>query len=181
MAAGKKGAPPGGAPAAAAAAPWACEECGEADNDASSSACAACDAPRPAPAVSVSPADDDDPLSGLLVGLVLSSAPVAGKDKLHALCVDVGRDAPLSVVTNAANAAEGARVVVAPVGASLRSGGDVVVVKKQAVGGVVSEGVLCDAPALGWTGGGAGAAALVPASFAIGSRPPASRPRMDGK
>ncbi len=60
------------------------------------------------------------------------------------------------------------------------SGGEVVV-KKASVGGVVSEGMLCDAPMLGWTGGGAGTAALVPDSFALGATPPDKRPRMDGK
>jgi len=41
--------------------------------------------------------------------------------------------------------------------------------------------MLADAPMLGWTGGGAGAAALVPAAYAPGDRPPEKRPRMDGK
>ena len=52
---------------------------------------------------------------------------------------------------------------------------------KKTVGGRPSEGVLCDAPMLGWTGGGAGAAALVPEACAPGDRPPEKRPRMDGK
>ena len=50
----------------------------------------------------------------------------------------------------------------------------------KSVGGVVSQGMLCDAPMLGWVGGGAGSAALVPDSFAPGARPPEKRPRMDG-
>lgn len=41
--------------------------------------------------------------------------------------------------------------------------------------------MLADAPMLGWTGGGAGAAALVPEAYAPGDRPPEKRPRMDGK
>ena len=53
-------------------------------------------------------------------------------------------------------------------------------VAKRSMGGRVSEGMLCDAPMLGWQGGGAGAAALVPPAFAPGDRPPERRPRMDG-
>jgi hypothetical protein len=37
--------------------------------------------------------------------------------------------------------------------------------KPLTVGGVTSEGMLCDAPMLGWVGGGAGAAALLPDSY----------------
>ena len=72
---------------------------------------------------------------------------------------------------------EGARVVVATVGAVV--GEDKL--KQRSVGGVISQGMLCDAPMLGWVGGGAGAAALVPESFSPGDRPPERRPCMDGK
>ena len=58
--------------------------------------------------------------------------------------------------------------------------GEEVEVKKANVGGVPSEGMLCDAPMLGWVGGGAGAAALLPETFAIGSAPPDKKPRGDG-
>lgn len=33
----------------------------------------------------------------------------------------------------------------------------------------------------GWSGGGAGAAALLPGDFPLGTPPPSSRPRLDGK
>ena len=56
----------------------------------------------------------------------------------------------------------GVRVVVATVGAKLKNEESV---KKATVGGVTSEGMLCDAPMLGWVGGGAGAAALLPESY----------------
>ncbi len=59
--------------------------------------------------------------------------------------------------------------------------GEEVAVKKATVGGAPSEGMLCDAPMLGWVGGGAGNAALVPDTFALGAPPPDKRPRMDGK
>ena len=53
-------------------------------------------------------------------------------------------------------------------------------VKKAMVGGVTSEGMCCDGPMLGWVGGGAGAAALLPENFNPGDAPPTSRPRLDG-
>lgn len=170
---GKK--PTASAPKAAAAAAdvWECTECGEAEND-GGDACASCEAPRPCTA----PAEQDA-FDGFCVGLVQSCEPL--KDKLRLLKIDVGTSEPVSVVTNASNAVAGSRVVVACVGAVVRSPTGDVTVKKAVVGGAASEGMLCDAPMLGWTGGGAGAAALVPESFAVGSRPPVQRPRMDGK
>jgi tRNA-binding EMAP/Myf-like protein len=103
--------------------------------------------------------------------------------KLRSLKLDTGAGeaAAITVVTNAANVNVGARVCVAQVGAKVRTESGELQVKRANVGGVLSEGMLLDAPALGWTGGGAGAAALVPDSFALGSRPPEKRPRLDGK
>ena len=115
-------------------------------------------------------------MTGFVVGLVASCEHVTGKDKLSKLSVDVGAVDPLQIVTNAPNVAESSRVVVATIGTTLPDGTEV---KKASVGGVPSEGMLCDAPMLGWMGGGAGAAALVPDSFAVGDQPPAMRPRMD--
>lgn len=118
-----------------------------------------------------------DDLAGYLAGLVLECEDVRGKDKLKELKVDVGGDEPLTIVTNAANVEVGKRVVVATIGSELKDGAKV---KKATVGGVTSEGMLCDGPMLGWTGGGAGAAALLPESFKPGEAPPKSRPRLDG-
>ena len=115
-------------------------------------------------------------IMGFVVGLVSVVESVSGKDKLTKLSVDVGAAEQLTIVTNASNVSEGSRVVVAMIGTELSDG---TMVKKASVGGVVSEGMLCDAPMLSWVGGGAGAAAIVPDSFAPGDAPPASRPRMD--
>lgn len=122
-------------------------------------------------------ADMADDLAGYLAGLVLECEDVRGKDKLKELKVDVGGDEPLTIVTNATNVEVGKRVVVATIGSELKDGAKV---KKAMVGGVTSEGMLCDGPMLGWTGGGAGAAALLPESFKPGEAPPKSRPRLDG-
>ena len=156
---------------------WTCAEC-ENENEAARAECEACDAARPA----ASGADAGATLatsgggarSGYIVGLILECELVPGKDKLKQLRVDVGAAAPLQVVTSAANVAAGLRVVVATVGATVNDE----VVKRASVGGVASEGMLCDNGMLGWSGGGAGNAALLPDSCAVGSAPPDARPRL---
>ncbi len=95
--------------------------------------------------------------------------------------MDIGKEEPIQVVTNAGNMVVGSRVVVATVGATFRGeSGDDEVVKKCAVGGVMSSGMLCNAPMLGWKGGDQKQAALLPASYEAGSTTfPEARPRMD--
>lgn len=116
----------------------------------------------------------------VVVGKVLSVSPTPKKnDKLNCVSLDVGQEEPISVVTNAPNIAPrtvGKHVVVALVGAEV----DGLVVARRSVGGIMSEGMLMDSQALGWSGGANGIAALVPESFPPGSDPPTSRPRMDG-
>ena len=108
-------------------------------------------------------------------GVITEADAVAGKNKLTKVQIDIGAEDPIQVVTNAPNAKEGNRIVVATVGAIVGE----TVVKKTSVGGVASFGMLCDCPMLDWKGGAAGVAAVVPDSFALGSAPPQSRPRMD--
>ena len=117
---------------------------------------------------------DGTTIMTFVVGLVLEAEPVPGKDKLLKLSVDVAAGEPLAIVTNAPNVQQGSRVVVAMIGTELPDG---TTVKKANVGGVNSEGMLCDSPMLSWVGGGAGTAAIVPESFAPGDAPPAERPR----
>ena len=156
---------------------WVCAEC-ENENDAARAECEACDAARPAAAAAAGAGASAGGAAraGFVVGLITECAGVPGKDKLKQLRVDVGAAAggALQVVTSAANVAVGLRVVVATVGATV--GDDVV--KRTTVGGVVSEGMLCDNGMLGWSGGGAGNAALLPESCAVGSAPPEARPRL---
>ena len=133
-------------------------------------ACESCDEPRPAPPAAK---------AGLVVVAAILSVEAIGGGKLKTVSLDVGGGAaPVTVVTNAPNVSEGVRVVVALPGATVRIDGDDVLVKVATVGGVKSHGMLCDAPMLGWAGGGAGTAALVPDSFAPGAAPPPSRPRL---
>jgi tRNA-binding EMAP/Myf-like protein len=151
---------------------WVCPDC-ECENEAADQVCCACEAARPE---EKSSEPSDDPYANLVVGKVLACEDAAN-GKLKKLSVDIGAAEPLEVVTNATNVKEGVRVVVACVGAVV--GG--VTIKRTQVQGIPSNGMLCDSVALGWTGGGAGTAATLPESFAVGSKPPPSRPRGDGK
>ena len=68
----------------------------------------------------------------------------------------------------------------APVGSTVvDETGEDLLIQKTSVGGVMSEGMLCDARMLGWVGGAEGIAAQIPDSFPLGSAPPASKPRTD--
>lgn len=87
----------------------------------------------------------------------------------------------VSVVTSAPNVREFSRVVVAMPGSSvLADNGEMMEVKKATVGGVISEGMLCDSIMLGWTGGAKGVAVNLPDSIEVGSVPPSSKPRPNG-
>merc|ERR1711957_1092047 len=114
---------------------------------------------------------------GFVVAIVLKAEAIPNKDKLKQLEVDVGDGEPLKIVTNASNVKEGSRVVIAKVGAIVEGEP----LKKANVGGCPSEGMICNGPMLGWVGGDASNAALLPDSFLVGGPPPDSRPRTDGK
>ena len=87
----------------------------------------------------------------------------------------------VTVVTSAPNVREKSRVVVATNGTSvLGDDGEPLEIKKAVVGGVTSEGMLCDSKMLGWIGGAKGIAVNLPDSFAVGSPPPSSKPRPNG-
>jgi len=105
---------------------------------------------------------------------------IVGKSNLKRVEVDIGAAEPLVVVTNAPNVRLDTHTAVATVGTEVESGGEVVVIKKQAVGGVMSEGMLADSTMLGWAGGAAGICVQLPLSFAVGSEAPRSKPRLDG-
>ena len=72
-------------------------------------------------------------------------------------------------------------LVVATNGTSvLGDDGEPLEIKKAVVGGVTSEGMLCDSKMLRWIGGAKGIAVNLPDSFAVGSPPPSSKPRPNG-
>jgi tRNA-binding EMAP/Myf-like protein len=69
------------------------------------------------------------------------------------------------------------RVAVAPVGSTyIDETGEQATVQKALVGGVMSEGMLCDSKMLGWIGGAAGIAAQMPEALELGSAPPPQKP-----
>ena len=149
---------------------WTCPEC-ENDCNADEKLCPCCDAERPGGDENDNE-NDDSPYKNIVVGKILECEDVSG-GKAKKLSIDVGLDAPLTIATTATNVAVGKHVVVAKVGAVIKDE----TIKVATVYGVGSQGMLCDNSALNWVGGGSGAA-MVPESFAPGSTPPDSRPRM---
>jgi phenylalanyl-tRNA synthetase beta chain len=86
------------------------------------------------------------PFSGVVVGRVLAIARHPGADRLTVCQVDVGGGKPLSIVCGAPNVAAGVTAPCARFGAELPGG---LVIKKAAMRGVESEGMLCSAKELG--------------------------------
>ena len=116
-----------------------------------------------------------------LVGVVLTCEAIANKANLKKTTVDIGsgRD-PLVIVTNAPNIREGTRTVVAMIGSEIEVNGETITISKTVVGGVSSEGMICDSVMLGWSGGAAGICVQIPASFELGAAAPSQKPRQDG-
>lgn len=151
--------------------PWQCASCEYEDNDDTAPACESCEEARPAPATSA-------PL--IVVARVLAVDAVPAKDRLRKVTLDAGGAERVVVVTNS-TVYTNTLVCVALPGATVQVGGEEVLVKAAAVGGVASGGMLCDSVMLGWKGGAAGLAATVPeaAGVAPGQAAPAARPRGD--
>lgn len=105
-------------------------------------------------------------------GIIDACEPVDGQAKVLRLTVDVGAEAMLTIATKW-DVATGMRVVIAVLGSFVND----VEVKETTLGGVSSQGLLCDGVMLGWSGASAGAAALLPSSFKPGDSVPDERPR----
>jgi tRNA-binding EMAP/Myf-like protein len=114
----------------------------------------------------------------LVVGLVLTCEPIPQKANLKVTTIDVGTET-LTVVTNAPNIREGTRTIVALIGTEVEINGSPLVIEKTSVGGVMSEGMVCDSQLCGWKGGASGIAVQIPDSYELGSECPASKPRGD--
>ncbi|MDR1122130.1 MAG: phenylalanine--tRNA ligase subunit beta [Dysgonamonadaceae bacterium] len=82
-------------------------------------------------------------LKGLVVGKVLTCEAHPDSDHLHITTVDVGGEAPLSIVCGAPNVAAGQKVIVALIGSVLYSGDESFTIKKSKIRGLVSEGMIC--------------------------------------
>jgi phenylalanyl-tRNA synthetase beta chain len=86
------------------------------------------------------------PFSKVVVGNVLEVRPHPNADRLSLCRVDAGQGAPFDVVCGAPNVRAGMKAPVALVGAELPGG---LAIKKAAVRGVESSGMLCSARELG--------------------------------
>src|SRR5437867_11159052 len=84
--------------------------------------------------------------TGVVVGRVLAVARHPGADRLTVCQVDVGGGSPLAIVCGAPNVAPGVTAPCALVGAKLPGGLEI---KKAAISGVASDGMLCSAKELG--------------------------------
>lgn len=129
------------------------------------------------------------------VGLVLSledcgKCKSGGGKQLRACKIRIGgtdgdykeETGVVTVVTSAPNVRENSRVVVALSGTTvLGEDGEMMPVTKATVGGVVSEGMLCDSKMLGWVGGAKGIAVNLPDSYDVGCPPPTNKPRVNDK
>jgi len=94
--------------------------------------------------------DSSEPVAekftGVVVGEVLSVEPHQDAKKLNICSVDIGEEKPLNIVCGAVNVEKGIKVPVAKVGALLPGE---LSIKKTALRGVESEGMLCSAKEIG--------------------------------
>jgi phenylalanyl-tRNA synthetase beta chain len=89
-------------------------------------------------------------LDGVVVGKVLHVEHHPDADRLKLTKVDVGQGVILDIVCGAPNVAEGQKVAVATVGATLYpSDGEPLTIKKSKIRGALSEGMLCAEDELG--------------------------------
>ena len=161
-----------------------CNECSSndiepADGDDCPPFCRECGSEDISEAASADQTDEALPkYHNMFVGRVIAADAVAGKN-LTRCVVDVGDGREVTICTNAKHIESGITVVVALVGAVIGDlDNDGFKVAKTSVGGVMSEGVLCDCPMLGWSGGAAGAAVKLSADdYKPGDTPPSERPR----
>ena len=82
-------------------------------------------------------------LKGIVIGKVLTCVPHPDSDHLHVTTVDIGGDAPETIVCGAPNVAAGQTVVVATVGTVLKMGDKELKIKKSKIRGVESCGMIC--------------------------------------
>lgn len=83
---------------------------------------------------------EGEEISNVVVGKILEVVPHADSDHLVVCQIDVGKDAPIQIVTGASNVFAGALVPVALDGSTLPNG---VKIKKGKLRGVESNGMLC--------------------------------------
>jgi phenylalanyl-tRNA synthetase beta chain len=109
-------------------------------------------------------------LQGVVVGEVLSCEKHPDADRLKLTKVNIGTDEPLSIVCGAPNVAEGQKVLVAMVGATLYPlQGEPMLMKKSKIRGSTSEGMICAEDELG-IGNSHDGILVLPDSVAVGTK-----------
>lgn len=104
-------------------------------------------------------------LAGVVVGEVLTCEKHPDADRLHICSVDIGADAPSTIVCGAPNVAAGQKVLVATVGSTLHPmGGEPFTIKKAKIRGQESQGMICAADELGLGSDHAGILVLDPSA-----------------
>lgn len=89
-------------------------------------------------------------LKGVVIGQVMTRDQHPNADRLSLTTVDVGADAPLSIVCGAPNVAAGQKVLVATVGTELYDkAGKAFIIKEAKVRGELSQGMICAEDELG--------------------------------
>ena len=105
-----------------------------------------------------------------VVAHVIDVEVIKGKDNLKKCTVDIGEDDSITVVTSCPNVRKDTHTVLATVGSTISDeNGDEFELKRTTVGGVLSEGMLCDGKMLGWGSGSIGNCVQVPTSLKPGS------------
>lgn len=129
------------------------------------------------------------------IARVLKVEPISKQKDLKKILADIRGDGDeslaIQIVTNAKYIDESWLVVVAlenavvPAGAIVGEDSDATLIKPTSVGGVKSNGMVCDSPMLAWSGGAKGAVQQLPErdengtiQFVVGDKPPTSRPRV---
>ena len=96
-------------------------------------------------------------LEGLVIGHVLTCVQHPNADRLRVTTVNVGAEEAIQIVCGAPNVAEGQKVVVAPVGATVYPNeGEPFQINKSKIRGEVSEGMICAEDEIGLGGSHAG-------------------------
>jgi tRNA-binding EMAP/Myf-like protein len=117
---------------------------------------------------------------GVIVSLQECSKSKNNSKSLRACQIDIGEDAHVTIVTSATNVREGSRVAVALAGSTVVLEGEEITVSRTSIGGTMSDGMICDSKLLGWTGGAAGVAQVIPDECPLGLPPPKQKPRPQG-
>jgi tRNA-binding EMAP/Myf-like protein len=122
------------------------------------------------------------------IGQIVTVEEIPKKKDLKKVLVNLSNTEEedlIQIVTNAKYVEIGWKVVVAlkdaivPAGSKLDEDSNAMLVSPTSVGGVKSDGMICDSFMLGWNGGAKGVIQQIPDSYEIGTCPPDSRPRTE--